>query len=695
MYKNVLLDNLKIIDFLQKNNINLRSKDLMSLSDDKLKLLADNLNDRMKHIIRYQSLNELMNEPSILKKILDDDSGIYVKLIDDSSDIDEIKELVNIDISLIQAVYKNYNSYYRISRYAFNEISAKEVLLYCVNNNITDITMAERISEFAEKYNSMYSFISRKDFIEILDFVVKYECFDFEISEIQSLSLMNSSSAYREDVKKILEELIPINKLGLQIKLIEIINLPDIFEKVKLLKEIILYVTEKEKTGVKLIEKEEQNITYKTSIFENIKDKDLENVVYITGVLLQNNFSTKEMYTFLYKLKEGNTFIIPREHNERLSKILSYIYPNYKSLEHIKDNFKFKHYILSNKKTKLINTLAEMDDYEFKGGLFSDIVFKKLNLNNLTQKEIINIDTIHAMRYIELLDLNQYSNIEYAQFMEMQKFTLMQARIFNKLTYDTLSKKLDILKNFSGTLNLEYINEEYNVTLSDLLELFEKKSLKERVYEIIDPQKVRFSSITTTKWIELLLLDCSNDLKEQIKSSEDIDFIAKRLTLIKESPIKNLEELKRTFFKSSDELTEFINNLELSDDFVSANFESIYNFYNRGCIAIYNKYMSGIYSSTIKRNFNNITKAELLGRLEQVKFYPGDLSLEVNMDIDNKLEEKWKENISLNINDYTLVEDYSYETCMKIGEEPVSTCLSYIDGPYKSCLLSSFDSTLR
>ena len=41
------------------------------------------------------------------------------------------------------------------------------------------------------------------------------------------------------------------------------------------------------------------------------------------------------------------------------------------------------------------------------------------------------------------------------------------------------------------------------------------------------------------------------------------------------------------------------------------------------------------------------------------------------------------------------MEDYSYETCMKIGQVPVTTCLSYISGMYKSCLLSSFDATKK
>lgn len=688
MYKNNLLDNLKILDFFQRNLSDLKSISLSNLSPENLKFIAENLNANMEWVIRNNLFDILIQNKSTFNRLINDETGLYIEIIDKSYDIEEINQVLEVDIEILRTVYEN-----RKITWGYSTITLKDTLFYCIDNNITDIKTIENISQFIKKHDFSYLGIRTAEALKILDFVVEFECFDFDIELIQRM--MNSAYDFIGDFKKILLELAPVNKLGIQFNLFDLADKTDLLEKFKVLKEIILYVADMKKNGVSLIEREEHWVTYVTNICECNVDKSLANVAFVAGTFLEKDFTTKELNTFLYKLKENNTFTILANHSERLNGFLRYIYPNYKYLEHIQGNFMFKHYILSNKKTKFIHTLSEMSDYEFKGGLFKQCVYERLNLNNLTQKDIKTIDSLNNLRFFEMLHLSKYSNIERDQFLDMLKFTQFQVRMFNNLECDSLTKKIGIIKNFAGHINMSYLTSKYDITEMELITLFEEKGLKERVFEIIEPHKMSFNAATTTQWIELLLLDCSDELKKQIKVPSDIDFLVNRLDDIIASPTQNLEELKRSLFKSSEELRSFIDDLNLSQDFVKENFESIYNFYNRGCIDIYNHYISGITSATIKRNFNKITKAELVGKLDQVKFYPGDLSLEANISIDNTLEEKWKENISVHINKYKIMEDYSYETCMKIGQVPVTTCLSYISGMYKSCLLSSFDATKK
>lgn len=90
-----------------------------------------------------------------------------------------------------------------------------------------------------------------------------------------------------------------------------------------------------------------------------------------------------------------------------------------------------------------------------------------------------------------------------------------------------------------------------------------------------------------------------------------------------------------------------------------------------------------------------MVKAELMGQLDELKYYEGDLQRELDSPLTARVKSSWKENMSL-VNDGLEAREHDdFFSTMLLGTQPQRTCLSYLDGAYKECLLSAFDSNKK
>jgi hypothetical protein len=95
------------------------------------------------------------------------------------------------------------------------------------------------------------------------------------------------------------------------------------------------------------------------------------------------------------------------------------------------------------------------------------------------------------------------------------------------------------------------------------------------------------------------------------------------------------------------------------------------------------------------RNLNLITKAELSGKLDEIKFVDEDFELEIGLPIEDKSKLEWKRNREKKVGKFLVQEAYDFETVIRIGENPVRTCMNWDTGGYSHCLLSNFDTNKK
>lgn len=135
--------------------------------------------------------------------------------------------------------------------------------------------------------------------------------------------------------------------------------------------------------------------------------------------------------------------------------------------------------------------------------------------------------------------------------------------------------------------------------------------------------------------------------------------------------------------------------MEQTDEFEIKYRQSILNFIWRNGADMAVNYLYHL-GEDQKTEFLKIVKAECMGQFKQLKFPKGDLSKEIDYLISESVEQAWQDDLPcLKKAEMEIQDSSSFYDTMTLGVEPARTCLSYIDGAYKGCLLSCFDSNKR
>lgn len=133
--------------------------------------------------------------------------------------------------------------------------------------------------------------------------------------------------------------------------------------------------------------------------------------------------------------------------------------------------------------------------------------------------------------------------------------------------------------------------------------------------------------------------------------------------------------------------------LKIDDQFVNQNEASITNFLMREGAEMTKLYYQDIQN---KEAFKRIVIAELMGKFQTLKYYEDDLTKEISYPIGEGQRKIWMLDSSMRREDNLQVfEAADFYSTLRLGEVPQHTCLSYLDGSHKECLLSAYDSNKK
>lgn len=167
--------------------------------------------------------------------------------------------------------------------------------------------------------------------------------------------------------------------------------------------------------------------------------------------------------------------------------------------------------------------------------------------------------------------------------------------------------------------------------------------------------------------------------------------------------LRNINDLAR--FSTMDQLKEHIPELDagwselakamgLSVEFQAQYRETLLAFLGQDGASIALEYLPCLDESH-KAGYLRVVKAELMGRLREVKYHDGDLRRELDISIPRGVGSRWPENLAVTLGGVEAREHDGFFDTMLLGTQPQRTCLSYLDGTYRNCLLSAFDSNKK
>ncbi|MFR0985256.1 MAG: hypothetical protein ACLSFZ_00620 [Frisingicoccus sp.] len=91
-----------------------------------------------------------------------------------------------------------------------------------------------------------------------------------------------------------------------------------------------------------------------------------------------------------------------------------------------------------------------------------------------------------------------------------------------------------------------------------------------------------------------------------------------------------------------------------------------------------------------------LVTAEIMGRFLELKYHRDDLEKEIDFKVTDRQKTIWMQKERLgDENGIAVWEEDALLPVMQIGEVPVGTCMSYLTGNHKHCLLSCFDSNKK
>ena len=133
--------------------------------------------------------------------------------------------------------------------------------------------------------------------------------------------------------------------------------------------------------------------------------------------------------------------------------------------------------------------------------------------------------------------------------------------------------------------------------------------------------------------------------------------------------------------------------LELDELFIQEHQQHIQHFLlNNGA------HIARVYAPALgcePEGFYRILRAQLMGNYHTLKYFADDLSIEIAHPITDEQKQTWMRNTEVQRAGLIAHETDDFFSIMQVGEIPQHTCLSYINGSHRDCLLSTFDSNKK
>ena len=349
-------------------------------------------------------------------------------------------------------------------------------------------------------------------------------------------------------------------------------------------------------------------------------------------------------------------------------------------------------YAITNKKKSFIKLVE--DNYEaFSMVGISSILFERdfyakfVNINSLNNKNLkdcIKMET-EKMPFDSLKPGRQYT---FEEIKALYGYPKQYAKLYNMLKQPRIDERIIILRQLTKRNLLLKITEDSHI---------ERLAVKFNQKPFFSWSKQKFNHINGIKPNDTIqLLIHYSEIERfipQMKTGIDARLVLRNRENIHD--YDKISDMKNEMEKIDADWKVLVKAMDLNEQFLRQNQDKVVEFICRNGASIAKTYYNNLSNADKKEALKRILKALVMGEFYKLKYFSGDLQREIDYPIGKKTEEYWKENTELVNGNITIKECDDFFSTILMGTELQRTCLSYIDGAYKECLLSNFDSNKK
>ena len=325
-------------------------------------------------------------------------------------------------------------------------------------------------------------------------------------------------------------------------------------------------------------------------------------------------------------------------------------------------------------------------------------VFRSLPSNSLLfQKSfyssVVNINTLNTKNLKQCRNINFYPE---------DVLEILSARVH---TFEEVSVLQDMPSEYAE-LYAALQNERVDDRLKVIRELIKRKCLRQdmdisaiasKLYlcplsEWVQAEFSHIKGLNVEVAMKLLEnFDKISHLIKDIKVVSEARYVADNAEIF--SLYVDMDSVRSDMLEKDQEWLQLRDTFGFDQKFVQENKERIMTFlYEDGAHIMWTYYTD---VSHKKEELRRLVSAELMGRFKELKYHSNDLDQELDYPITEATKYAWMENLYEEKDGLRVWEEDRLLPVMKMGEIPCRTCLSYVDGIYKRCLLASHDSNKK
>lgn len=344
-------------------------------------------------------------------------------------------------------------------------------------------------------------------------------------------------------------------------------------------------------------------------------------------------------------------------------------------------------YAIAHKKKRFLHMVSEHFEDFCKLGresfLLEESFYTRCNLNALNGKDFLacageagqrnNLDLLEQREYtFQELKLLRYAKPVYIQF-------------YGMLADIGVDRKLIVMRELlkGDLLNMQIADED----LRGLAALLSQKPLS--VWR--QKELGHIAGLSATDAVRVLLVyDKIKLLIPELLTWEDALFASRNADRMR--GYQSWTQMRNDLIYVDQDWVALAKELELDEKFLQDNEQHIVRFImgeGAEMTRLYYEYTEN------KEAFRRIILAELMGEFKTLKYYPNDLNREISFPTTKQQQLLWQTNTAMETYGILVEEVDDYYSTLRLGRLPYSTCLSYVDGQYRECLLSSFDSNKK
>lgn len=345
--------------------------------------------------------------------------------------------------------------------------------------------------------------------------------------------------------------------------------------------------------------------------------------------------------------------------------------------------------ILNNKKSFLNLVKENFTDFCNVAGdsvFLDEYVYRSiLNLNAL------NIKNLQEIGKMKLKDFNRENfedrNYTFDEFKVLYNEDDQYGKVYHLLKINRVDDRLVVIRELCKRhlLPPDLSEEKYELIAEKLSEKPLSRWYKENYSDIFELALGDVVYILA----DFYLIE---RFRTEIKSRKDVYCIIRNRQYATLS--KSFKDMVNKILKNDTAWLELKEAMDLSDEFVKDNKKTVAEFVFNGNATIANEYYPCL-KEKYKAAFFTVVKADMLGKLKELKYFSGDLAKEIDYPVAESQEQIWSENMDSGSINISVKECDGFEETMTMGVKPIHTCMDYRNGEYRECLISNFDSNKK